>query len=115
MSDSSACVVRGEVNQLLGPHEIDEYAVGRVGELFGAHSWWIAVVETEPESGAVARVRNGLYRLYPFADAPNVYNILLRQPDFREGETVRLRCEELDDLWHIHPENPIRMSDGEQR
>jgi hypothetical protein len=108
-------IVRGEVSQLLRPDEVDDYAVGEIGELFGAHGWAIAVVSDSPPTGSpVESFRRLVLSLSPINKPPHVTDVFVRNPDFREGDTVRLACEKLDDHWFVHPENPLETREVER-
>lgn len=101
-------LIRGECIQLLRPDEVDGYAVGGIGSLFGAHGWSVAVISAQPHDPSLGDViTDFLRRWLPFSKPGYIYNVLVRESEFREGDTVRLRCGNLDEHWYCHPFNPV--------
>lgn len=97
----SEYTVRGECTQLLQPEEVPRYAVGPVPELFAEYGWSVAVVESfEHDATLLDRLR----RFWPTTQGPGTFPLLVYDPAFREGDTVRLSCADLDGTWFVHPE-----------
>ena len=102
--------VRGECVQLLGPDTVDDYAVGIFPELFADYGWSVAVVvEDSGDRESDTRLLDALRRFVPWRKQSYVSHVIVWNPDFREGDTVRLACDLLTESpeWFIHPENPL--------
>jgi len=110
--------VRGECAQLLEPENVDNYTVGRMAEFMATYGWSVAVIKREQnvyknEYGPTWRVWKFIDRITPWVPSEDAYDVLVWNPEFREGDTVRLRCDRLRDWskdWYVHPYNPVPLN-----
>lgn len=97
--------IQGECRQLLAPEQVGDYSVGSTAAVFGRHGWYVAVVvDTEKKLTFEDRLR----QLWPFTKPSNCYDVLVREPNFEEGDTVELDAEPVSAEWYAHPKNPLK-------
>lgn len=105
----SETYVQGTVRQVIPPEDVDDYAVGTVGQLFGEYGYSVVVVVDERRTLTLLdRVRT----LLPWTNPSHTYDVLVderRKPaDVVEGATVSWAAETVDDQWYVVPSNPLQ-------